>query len=83
MICSEEERKAQKAELLRLDLNLITEEQLAGAIGVTTQTLTEWRCKKQGPTYVKLGRTVFYDINDIKTWCQHKRVIVIDEHCDA
>jgi hypothetical protein len=31
-------------------------------------TLTDWRLKKRGPRYVKVGRFVFYRRADISAW---------------
>lgn len=51
---------ALRAELLRDELDLLLEDDVANALGVTTQTLATWRCEQKGPGYVKSGKQVFY-----------------------
>mgnify|MGYP000384882413 FL=1 len=41
---------------------------MATAIGVAEQTLASWRSDRQGPNYVKLGKTVFYRRADLEQW---------------
>ena len=58
----------QRAEWLRDELDLLLEEDVANAIGVTTQTLATWRCEGYGPDYVKLGKQVFYRRETLRAW---------------
>lgn len=53
---------------LREQLDLITADDFAQALGIAEQTLAGWRCNKQGPSFVKLGKTVFYRREDLKVW---------------
>ena len=39
-------------------------------------TLANWRNKKMGPDYTKIGGAVFYDIEDIKKYERESRVKV-------
>lgn len=48
--------------------DLLSEDDLAVTLGVTVQTLATWRSERQGPDYVKLGKTVFYRVDDIVEW---------------
>ena len=41
---------------------LITSEEMARKLGITPKTLHQWRYKKRGPDYVKVGKSVFYTI---------------------
>lgn len=49
-------------------LGLITEEELAAAIGIAVPRLGIWRGKGYGPKHVKLGRRIFYRLQDIRFW---------------
>lgn len=49
-------------------LGLISEEELAAALSVTTQTLATWRHHADGPVYAKLGKRVFYRCEDVQEW---------------
>lgn len=46
-------------------------------IGVTTETLREWRRLKQGPDYVKAGKGVMYREVDVQEWIKRNVVPVV------
>jgi hypothetical protein len=35
---------------------------------ITTQTLAQWRARKVGPAYTKLGGSVLYDLADVEAY---------------
>ena len=39
---------------------LLKPAEAAGLLGVAPQTLAAWRCRREGPAFVKLGRMVRY-----------------------
>lgn len=46
--------------------NLMTPQEVANRLGVSTTTLSTWRCTKRYPLpYVKVGRLVRYRVADI------------------
>ena len=46
--------------------NLLTPQDVADRLGVSTTTLATWRCTKRYPlTYVKVGRLVRYRADDV------------------
>lgn len=46
----------------------------AKIIGLSSSTLTKLRLTGGGPQYIKLGRTVVYDPDDIEAWLStHRR----------
>jgi predicted DNA-binding transcriptional regulator AlpA len=53
---------------LRATLNLLSELELADALGVEERTLQMWRQQQRGPDYVKLGKQVFYRCEDVRDW---------------
>jgi len=54
---------------IRGALGLITEEVAAEVLLLkSVDTLATWRSQKKGPTYVKLGKRVFYTVNDLGQW---------------
>jgi len=57
-----------KATKLREELDLIPVEEFATALGLEQQTLAAWRSEGEGPNYVKLGKTVFYQRDSIAEW---------------
>jgi len=46
--------------------NLLTPQDVADRLGVSTTTLATWRCTKRYPlAYVKVGRLVRYRVGDV------------------
>jgi hypothetical protein len=55
---------------LRRVLGIVSEQELADALGVTVSTLASWRGKNYGPAASHLGKGVFYDIAQIRNWIE-------------
>ena len=54
---------------------LIDGEETAAKLGVTTGTLSNWRCSGLGgPKYVKVGRRVRYRVRDIEDYLDRQTV---------
>jgi len=45
--------------------NLLNTQEAADYLRMKPQTLNKWRCLKEGPSYVKIGRMVFYKPADL------------------
>jgi hypothetical protein len=41
---------------------------------VPTGTLSNWRIRKVGPAYLKIGHAVRYDVADLEMWLEASRV---------
>jgi hypothetical protein len=53
----------------RANIGLVTEEQAAEILLLrSVDTLATWRSQKKGPPNVKLGKRVFYTVNDLANW---------------
>ncbi len=49
--------------------NLLTPQDVANRLGVSTTTLSTWRCTKRYPLpYVKVGRLVRYRMADVEAF---------------
>ncbi|MCU9849381.1 helix-turn-helix domain-containing protein [Defluviimonas sp. WL0024] len=46
----------------------ISREQLARALGLTTDTLSRWEARRQGPPCTRIGRKTFYRRAAIQEW---------------
>lgn len=57
---------------LRQKVGLVLPQELATALNATEQTLASWRSTNQGPDFVKLGKGVFYRIDDIRAWVNRR-----------
>ena len=55
----------------------MSQEELAAMISVTVETLREWRRMKQGPDFVRMGKSVMYRESDIQDWMKRNVVPVI------
>jgi len=47
---------------------LIPSDEAARLLGLKVHTLTSWRHEGKGPTYLKIGRSIFYRRDDIRAW---------------
>jgi hypothetical protein len=52
-----------------LDENLASK-----VLGVAVQTLRNWRHQRRGPAYVKMGRSVRYEFNDLVDYLNKKKI---------
>lgn len=62
---------------LRARLGLMTQDELAIMLDVTSDTLREWRRLKQGPDFVKTGKAVMYRETDVQDWLKRNVVPVV------
>lgn len=70
-------------EVIRWALGLMTPNELAGALGVKEGTLSVWRSTGDGPPFVKLGKQVFYRLDDLSQWVWSKYPQVKNTHTEA
>ncbi|WP_236016037.1 helix-turn-helix transcriptional regulator [Brucella endophytica] len=42
--------------------------------GISVGTLRNWRAMRVGPSFVKVGKTVLYPINELDVWDEKNRV---------
>jgi hypothetical protein len=47
---------------------LIPDREAADELRVKPATLAAWRCEDRGPSYVKIGRRIFYRRHDLQAW---------------
>lgn len=55
-------------QFLRARLGLVTEDELAAALDLKVSTLQAWRADRTGPSFTKLGKSVFYRQADVEEW---------------
>jgi predicted DNA-binding transcriptional regulator AlpA len=53
---------------LRARIGLLSPAEFATLIGIDERTAAVWRNRGAGPDYVKLGRAVFYRLDDVQDW---------------
>lgn len=51
----------------------LSEAEAAGQLGVSKPTLANWRWRKYGPPYLKVGRRVEYRQDDVDAWRDAQR----------
>lgn len=54
----------------RIGLKILSDVELADAINTTPNTLMTWRASGKGPSYVKLGKRVFYRVAAVTRWIE-------------
>lgn len=47
---------------------LMNSTELADYLGVPLQTIYAWRCRKQGPRAIRLGRALHWRTEDVEAW---------------
>ena len=59
---------------------VINNSDAARHLGLSESTLNKLRLTGGGPTYIKLGRRVLYDMKDLEDWiCRHRRTSTSDQ----
>jgi len=53
---------------------LITDIEAAEILGLAVQTLRNWRHRGCGPNYIKLGRAVRYNTNDLRDFVEGRKI---------
>ncbi|WP_347232382.1 helix-turn-helix domain-containing protein [Cryobacterium sp. TMT2-14] len=51
----------------------LTQHELSELLRLPERTLEDWRLTHAGPPYLKLGRHVRYDVQDVLVWVQEHR----------
>ncbi|TFD50640.1 DNA-binding protein [Cryobacterium frigoriphilum] len=51
----------------------LTQRELAELLRVPERTLEDWRLTTTGPPFLKFGRHVRYDVEDVLTWAREHR----------
>ena len=70
---------ASPAHLLGMDAmtqitsTFLTQQELAEMLRLPERTLEDWRLTHTGPSYLKLGRHVRYDLQDVLAWAREHR----------
>ena len=64
-------KNADTADIARI---LLTDVEVSKLTGLGRTTLQQWRIRKMGPPYIKLGGVVRYRREDIDLWLDRSRV---------
>ena len=59
---------------MELQMEALSDDQAAKILGVAIQTLRNWRHLKRGPAYLKIGRSVRYQLVDLKQFKANRRI---------
>jgi hypothetical protein len=58
---------------------LMNREEAANFLNVKTQTLAVWACRKIGPAFLRVGRSVKYKLSDLESFLDSSRVTTRDQ----
>lgn len=59
--------------------NLIPDTEVAPLLGVSVQTLRNWRSRGVGCPFIRLGSAVRYRMADVENWIEKNTVVPIGE----
>lgn len=63
-----------------MDRKLLNPEEVSQLTGISTTTLAQWRYRKVGIPYLRIGRLVRYDTGDVDLYLQRCRIEVRGQH---
>jgi hypothetical protein len=66
------EQNNQKHSELAKRIDCFTEHEVSFLCGVRQATLTQWRARGMGPSYVRLGNDILYPVQAVKAWADRK-----------
>lgn len=49
---------------------LLNEHDVASLLGLSVETLRQWRKAKKGPAYLQIGRQIRYDFLQLERWAR-------------
>lgn len=78
----QEWERQERGRAVRAELDLLTEEDLAAALNVKVETLAQWRARKYGPSWTKLGKGVYYRLESVVEWTMdnERHLVEGEEH---
>jgi helix-turn-helix protein len=50
------------------NLDLRSSQEIAELLGITVECLITWRRARKGPAFIRLGRKIAYDMQDVNSW---------------
>jgi hypothetical protein len=60
-------------------LELIDNNKAAGLLDVKPATLEQWRYRKKGPPFLRIGRSIRYNLSDLHAWVSGSKVAPAQE----
>jgi predicted DNA-binding transcriptional regulator AlpA len=60
-------------EIIIGERRLIGEHRVAAMLGYSQRQLQRWRRERKGPPSTKIGRRVYYEINELQEWIKRKK----------
>ena len=61
---------------MNIEIRNFSEKEVAPLLGVSVKTLQLWRHQRKGPNYLKLGRRVLYNGDDLEKFISSCRIII-------
>jgi hypothetical protein len=55
-------------------IQVVADVKAAKVLDISVQTLRNWRHMRKGPTYLKIGRSVRYRLDDLNTFMENNRI---------
>ena len=61
-----------------MDRKFLTTKETAELMRTTAGVLANLRMRGEGPRYIKLDRKCLYDLRDVESWLDRRRIITVD-----
>ena len=61
-----------------MERRFLTSKETAELIRTTAGVLANMRMRGEGPRYIKLDRKCLYDLRDVESWLDRRRIITVD-----
>ncbi len=61
-----------------MERRYLTTKETAELMRTTAGVLANWRMRGEGPRYIKLDRKCLYDLRDVESWLDRRRIITVD-----
>lgn len=65
------------AKQVRVLSDYLTADQLAGALGVSLETLRRWESERIGPPRVKIGSAILFRIGAVQDWLRDQETLPV------
>jgi len=59
---------------MQIEKNYLTDVEAAQVLGLSKQTLRNWRFNRRGPAYHRAGRAIRYAKADLQSYMQARRI---------
>lgn len=64
-----------------LEKQFLTKKELAACLGLSVFTIDSWVSQRREIPFVKMGRRVMFDMDDVRVWVETNKVQPVEFDC--